>query len=422
MKHILIVDDDRFFRLVTERFLTKQGYDVVMASGGEEALEMLAKQSFDLMITDINMMPMNGMALLEISRRKFPAMGVIMLTGVDEIEVALDAMKKGAFDFLIKPLQIKELYATVQRSLKCYSVAPQDKPILSSVGMLDGLVTESASMSGLCDMLRRVAPANVAVLLCGEPGTEPELIARTLHYYSPRKDAPLLTADCAGMAPEQIAPALFGTADGASGWIDEACGGTLFIHRIEAMPLSTQAELLAALKSRSICPVNGSEPHRIDVRFVFAADADLEERVARKLFNENLFNRLCAIRIEIPPLRSRAEDIPCLVRRTLHRVCASGDATPAISPDAAGILYHYTWPGNLDELEDAVRFATERVGGGVITRETLPPGLVEAFESGSRLAAEPDCCNQLRGHVFKEMVLKKHAKLLGETPEHKERS
>jgi DNA-binding NtrC family response regulator len=412
MSRILVVDDDGFFRKVITKLLTGHGHEISPAASGEEALETLTSQTFDLMISDVNMTPMNGMELLEKAVRFCPEMGVIMLTGHDEIEVAIEAMKKGAFDFLVKPFQMDDLFATVQRSLEYYNVSPENKPLRTRLDGLEGLVAESGLMRKVCDMIRRVAPANVTVLLSGEPGTEKEMVARALHYYSARKDEPFVMFDCSMLPVERIESELPGPDGGTSKTLADvfqaAKGGTVFLDNIEDVPLDLQAKLLSFIQSGRLFTTGGD----VDVRLVVASDKNLEELVAAKAFNENLYYRLSALQIDIPPLNRRPEDIPYLIDQALRRDLKEGEAVPVPDASTRDILYGYIWPGNVGELEAAVRHARALAENGIITRDMLPASVVEAFEEGIRSDVIIRRRDQIKGQAFKAFLREKQEKLL----------
>lgn len=361
---------------------------------------------------------MDGMELLEQAVQAYPDMGVIMLTGHDEIEIAIDAMKKGAFDFLVKPFQMDELFETVQRSLEYYNISPHHPPLRTKLELLEGLVAESAYMRKVCDMIRRVAPANIAVLLSGEPGTEKELIARAIHYYSARNNGPFMTFDCSALPAERIGSALLGPEGGTSkalaGVFKAAQGGTVFLDHIEFVPLDLQIKLLSVVQSGKPCTTCGE----VDVRLVVASDENLEELVAAGAFNDNLYYLIRALEIDIPPLRRRPEDIPFLIEQAFQRNLKDGETAPV--PDAAAreVLYGYPWPGNLRELEDAVRHAHALAGNGTITRDMLPISIVDLFDEGVRSDVIPKRRDQMKGKAFKAFVRGKHEKLLkrNETP------
>jgi DNA-binding NtrC family response regulator len=414
MPRVLVVDDDMFFRKVITKLLTGHGYEITLAGGGEEALQTLQTQAFDLMISDVNMTPMDGMELLEKVRERYPDMGVIMLTGHDEIEIAIEAMKKGAFDFLVKPFQLDDLFATVQRSLEYYNISPEKKPIAARLNGLEGLISNSDSMHKVCDMIRRVAPANVTVLLSGEPGTEKEVIARALHYYSSRKDLAFEAFDCSALPSksektatgESFSPALQSV-------FASAKGGTVFLGHIEAMPLDLQARLLGVVQSGKPCKTCGA----LDVRLVVATSRDLEAMARRGEFNENLYYRLSALEIEIPPLHTRQEDLPLLVEQSLHQQGTPGQPVPVLDAAVREILYSYTWPGNVAELDAAIGHALAQVKNGVITQEMLPERLVEAFHEGVRSNVIINRRDQIKGQAFKNFLHAKREALLNRTAE-----
>ncbi len=418
MPRILIVDDDVFLQVVITNLLSKHGYDIAAASSGEGALQILRNQTFDLMISDIDMLPMNGLELLQKVRESYADMGVVMLTGHDSIDVAVGAMKKGAFDFLAKPFRPDELLSTVQRSLGCYDASPENKPTQTQPDLVVGLVAESAGMRKVCDMIKRVAPANVTVLLCGENGSDKELIARALHQYSPRRHGPFVALNCAKLSAEQMESKLFGCVNGAladqTGLFEAAHKGTLFLDNINALSLETQAKLFSIIQNRKICKVGGANQIEIDVRIVAASSEKLDRLVEQGAFSEDLYCRLSALCIDVPPLRSRREDIPVLVNQALCRNLKSGAETPALDPKTKEILYNYIWPGDTCELEDAVRHARPLMQNGMITKEMLPAKIVAAFEEGVRSSVITSR-EQFKGQAFKAFLNEKKEELLGRT-------
>lgn len=417
MPRVLIVDDDKFFRVVMTKLLTGHGYDITPAESGEEALRILQTQKFDLMISDVNMTPMDGITLLQQVHESYADMGIIMLTGHDSIDVALEAMKKGAFDFLVKPFQLDELFAAVQRSIRYYNASPESKPLQMRLDMVEGLVAESAGMRKVCDVIRRIAPAKVAVLLCGENGTDKVLIARTLHYYSPQKDEPFMALDCAALSEQQVKSELFGdasakTSAAQAGLFHAANGGTLFLDNISAMPLDVQAELLDIIQTEKICNIDGTDPAKIDLRVIVASSEKLDNLVKKGVFHENLYYRLSAVRIDIPPLRSRTEDIPLLVDQIIQRNRGTNAEPPALDPKTKEILYNYIWPGDTQELENAIRHALPLVQNGVITKEMLPEEIVEAFEEGNSSGIIANHREQFKGLAFKTFLHGKQEELM----------
>ncbi|MBC8205622.1 MAG: sigma-54-dependent Fis family transcriptional regulator [Kiritimatiellales bacterium] len=416
MTRILIVDDDMFFRKVITKLLSGHGYDIVAAEGGAEALETLKTNTFDLMISDINMTPMDGMELLEKSREAYPDMGVIMLTGHDEIEVAVSAMKKGAFDFLVKPFQIDELFSTVQRSLTYYNASPESTLLEERVTLLEGLVTGSAAMQKLCEMIRRIAPANVAVLLSGEEGIDYKLIARTLHYYSLRKDAAFVVFDCEAQSADSISRKLFQRSKGQPGLFEAAKDGTLFIDNIHAMPLDAQLELLTWIQFKRGDRVEKPGDMEIDVRVVAASSKKLDQFVEQSVFSDNLYHRLSALQIEVPALHSRPEDIPFLIDQAIHENIEAGKSIPAMGKDARRLLCSYTWPGNHKELVGTIRHLLFLAKDGAITKDLLPPEIIAAAPSGKPVTER----ERLRGQSFSALWQEKQKKIFSKSGESSE--
>ena len=413
MTRILIVDDDMFFRKVITKLLSGHGYDITAAEGGEAALDVLKNETFDLMISDINMTPMDGMELLAKARETYPDMGVIMLTGHNEIEVAVSAMKKGAFDFLVKPFQIDELFSTVQRSLTYYNASPESTLLEERVSLLEGLVTGSAVMQKLCETLRRIAPANIAVLLRGEDGTDYELIARTLHYYSLRKDEAFVIFDCEAQSADSISQKLFQGSDDQPGLFEVAKDGTLFIDNIHAMPIDAQAELLTWIQFKRRDRIEKLGDVEIDVRVVAASSKELDQLVEQRVFSDNLYHRLSAIQIDVPPLHNRSEDIPFLIDQVIHDNMEEGADAPAIGRDARRLLCSYTWPGNQKELVGTIRHLLFLAKDGAITKDMLPPEIIAAAATGKPVVER----ERLRGQSFSALWQEKQKELFGKSGE-----
>lgn len=416
MSHILIVDDEMFFRTIISKVLVGHGYDISSVGSGGEALDVLAKETFDLMISDVNMTPMNGLELLERSRESYPDMGVIMLTGHDEIEIAVDSMKKGAFDFLVKPFEMNELFSTVRRSLRYYSAYPNSHPLERKMHLLEGLVTESAAMHEICDKIRHVAPTDVAVLLYGEKGADYELIARTLHYYSPRTAERFLKFDCLAHPPDTIGSELFGDEEedkeedssSPQGKFAAAKRGTLFIDNIDAMPLDIQVRLLEVIQAKHISKTGYVQS---DVRLIVASSENLGQLAEEGTFTENLYYRLSALSIYLPPLRTRSEDIPFLIDQAIQKNTASGENAPAFGLGVRDMLYRYPWPGNEKELDDTVRKILPLAKKGALTKDMIPEEIVKTMDLANASSGEAGAREQTKGQAFKAYLKKKHKKL-----------
>ncbi|MBI9019815.1 MAG: sigma-54-dependent Fis family transcriptional regulator [Verrucomicrobia bacterium] len=425
MPRILIVDDEPIFRKVLTNLLNGRGYDITAAESGEEALQVLQNHTFDLMISDVSMEPMNGMELLCIVRELYPDMGVSMLTGHATIDTAVEAMKKGAFDYIVKPFKLDELFLTVERMLEYYTATTENKVLKArpeNPEPLAGLVAQSASMRKACQTVERVAPTDIPVLICGESGTGKELVGLSLHRYSPRKNAPFKSINCADVPAQQLEQELFGykknAFDGATattaGLFETAQGGTLFLDEIDALPLDLQAKLLAAIEKKKICNLGSPVPIMINVRIVAASHEDLEALTKRGAFSPELYQRLNALCIHIPPLRQRREDIFPLANRVLSRQIEAGADAPVLNLEAKDVLYNYDWPGNVRELQETIRHAISSADNGMITKEALPAHIVAAVGEGIRAGTIASHREQLKGSSFKALLLEKNKELMAD--------
>ncbi|MBI9021348.1 MAG: sigma-54-dependent Fis family transcriptional regulator [Verrucomicrobia bacterium] len=428
MPRILIVDDEPTILNLLNKILTGQGYDTTPASNGEKALQLLQTESFDLMISDINMTPVNGMELLKKASESYANMGVIMLTAYGTVGTAVEAMKKGAFDYITKPFKLDELVLTVQRALEYHNALTENKTLkarLEHQDQLEGIVAESAGMRKVCDMVERVAPTNATVLVYGESGTGKELVARALHRYSPRKDKTFMAVNCAALPAALMESEMFGHVKGAFtgasstkiGLFETAHGGTLFLDEISSMPLDIQSKLLRVLQDKKIRKVGGSDHTEVDVRIIAASNEKLENLIEQGKFREDLYYRLSVISIDIPPLRSRPEDILPLIDHTLRREIAPNTEPPLLDRETQEILDNYNWPGNVRELENAIQHALTFVQNGVITKETLPAKIVDAVEEGIRSGVITSRREQFKGKSLKAFLHDKEKEFLKRTIE-----
>ncbi len=388
MARILTVDDEPVILNILNKILISNGYDVAPAKNGEEAKRLLEKEHFDLLISDINMEPVNGMEVLRFAREKSPDTQVIMLTAFGTVSTAVEAMKCGAYDYITKPFKLDELQITVQRALEYQSVLAENKGLkerLQSTSRLDNIVSESAGMKQVCDMVERVAPTDATVLIYGESGTGKELVARALHQYSNRKKQEFVAVNCAALPEPLLESEMFGHVKGAftgatsnkEGLFESANGGTLFLDEIGSMPLSIQSKLLRVLQDMQIRKVGGTQNIAVDVRLIAASNERLEVLIKEGRFREDLFYRLSVITIDIPPLRERVTDILPLVQHFL-KIRARPDQNISIDHDAETILERHTWPGNVRELENVIQHAITFAENNTVTRDSLPPKIVES--------------------------------------------
>lgn len=400
MAKILIVDDDPKVLKLLETLLRVDGQNAVPANGGQAALDLLAQQSFELMISDIRMAPMDGMELFRNVHAKWPHLPVILLTAYGTLETAQSALHNGVFDYLTKPFKVDELTKTVKRALSDSQKKAELAGLRSAAAPAspsDSIVSESEAMRRVCEQLRRVAPTDASVLLTGESGTGKEMMAKMLHNNSRRKDKPFRAINCAALTPTELEGELFGYAQATSaassseeqpGLFEAVQGGTLFLDEIARVPTLVQEKLLRVLRERQMYPVGSTTAVAINVRVLAASDVNLDERVQQGTFSQELYMRLAVIVLAIPPLRERPEDLLLMVQHFLRRAVKAGEPCPRIPPEVANLLTQYSWPGNVRELGNAIRHAVAFMPGNEITMDSLPPKIVAcAAEDGASAQA-----------------------------------
>jgi DNA-binding NtrC family response regulator len=406
MARILLIDDEPRMLSLLNSLLKAEGYDVSSIQDSSKVPGILGSESFDLMITDIRMTPLDGMELLKIARQVHPEMPVIILTAFGSVETAIEAMKLGTFDYVTKPFKMDELLITIQRALE-YSRALFENQELREelVGRykFENIVAESPAMRNVCEMIKRVAPADTTVLITGESGTGKELVAKAIHAHSRRKDKKFLAVNCAALPEALLESEMFGHVKGAftgasahkEGLFETANGGTLFLDEISSMPLSIQGKLLRVLQEKELRRVGGNDNIPVDVRVIAATNTSLEALIQKGAFREDLFYRLSVIPIEIKPLRERQEDILPLVYHVLRRDYGEGQPLPKLPSDVKDMLERYTWPGNVRELENAVKHAITFAQDGKITAEVLPPRLLKQVRQGvAKSEAVPETASE----------------------------
>ncbi len=398
MAKILLVDDEPSILSVLSVLLKAEGYEVVPCDGGEKAVELIKSTPFDLMISDIRMRPIDGMALLKLATENQPTMSVLMVTGYGTVETAVEALKLGAFDYITKPFKLDELIITVKRALeynKALSENVQLKAQLTGQYQFENIVAESRAMHNVCEMIERVAPTDTTVLIYGESGTGKEVVAKAIHAHSNRKTKKFLPLNCAALPEALLESELFGHVKGAftgatadkEGLFEVADHGTIFLDEIDSMPLNIQAKLLRVLQDKEIRRVGGNESIATDVRVLAATNTRLEQLIEQNKFREDLYYRLSVIPIEIKPLRERPEDILPLVYHLIRRDLGTNQPVPTVGPDVMSLFEQYSWPGNVRELENALKHAVTFAKDNVITRDCLPAKLQQitsAVDGGLR--------------------------------------
>ena len=378
-KRILIVDDEPSLRKVLQAHLTRFGFEVRTASDGLEAIELLSDDLFQAVVTDLKMPRMDGMALLNWVTENQPGLPVILITAYGTVDVAVDALKRGAFDFVTKPFDRDELRMTLEKAVA--SEAAAGARLQDELQGRFEIIGRTPAMREMYQLIEKVAPSPTTVLISGESGTGKELVARALHHQSDRRDAPFVQINC-GAIPESLFEAeLFGYEKGAftgavtrkPGRFELADGGTLFLDEVGELPRDLQVKLLRALQERQIDRVGGLGPVKVDVRLIAATNVDLMEAVQNGDFREDLYYRLNVIPIHLPPLRERTDDIPLLVENFLSKFNQRLDkAVQRVAPDAMAALFAYRWPGNIRELENLMERSVLLSEGDTIRLTDLP--------------------------------------------------
>ncbi len=377
---ILIIDDDTSLRRVVEYNLQEAGYRVVSAARGEEGLALFAEESPDLVITDMKMPGMDGMQVLNAVKERAADALVIIVTAFGTVDLAVEAMKAGAYDYITKPFNRDELRLIVAKALQFRGMAAENVRLrdeLSDKADYRTIVGSSKIMERVFEIVRKVADTDASVLITGESGTGKELVARSIHRHSSRRDAPFIAVNCAAIPRDLLESELFGHVRGAftgaikdkPGKFQLADGGTIFLDEVGELPLELQPKLLRVLQERVVEPVGGSKPSKLDVRVVAATNLDVEKALASSSLREDLYYRLAVIPIHLPPLRERRDDIALLLRY----FCGKHGADRVLFENSAmAALSSYRWPGNVRELENLVeRLLIMRVTD-TITRDDLP--------------------------------------------------
>jgi DNA-binding NtrC family response regulator len=381
-ERILVVDDAPDTLEVLQRNLQSQGYTVFTAPGVGEATRILEETPLDLVITDLKMPKVSGLDLVRHVQENFRNTEVMMITGYPSVGGAVDAVKAGAEEYLAKPFTDKELFSAVRRALdklrmrRAAQAAPYRAPRAPH-----GLVGESPAMQKVFAAIAKAAPTPATVLITGESGTGKELVARAIHYASPRAPAPFVPVSCAAIPEGLLESELFGYVKGAftgaaetrAGFFQTADGGTVFLDEISATSLSTQVKLLRVLQDREVCMVGSTRPRKVDIRILAATNKNLLGLVKKEVFREDLYFRLNVITIDLPPLRDRDDDVLLLIHHCAATYAGElGKPTPRFSDQALGVLRNYHWPGNVRELENVIQRLVVMTEGDLIEVPDLP--------------------------------------------------
>ena len=393
---ILVVDDEPAQRTVLGGFLRKRGLEVAQGASVEEGLAHVSARTIDLVLTDLRMPGGGGLALLEGVRAINPEIPVVVMTAFGTVATAVDAMKKGAADYLTKPIDLDELEVLIGRTLERRALVAENRELrreLETRYRLAGLETANAKMSEAINTAARAAASRATILIRGESGTGKELLARAIHHASPRSKGPLVAVNMAAVPETLVESELFGHERGAftgadrerRGRFELADGGSLFLDEIGDLPRATQAKLLRVLQEQTFERLGGTRSLHVDARVIAATNRDLEAMVRQGEFREDLYYRLNVVTIDLPPLRSRREDIPLLVDHFLRRFAAeSKAAVESVSREAMDVLLKYEYPGNVRELENIVHRAVVLARGPVVSTADLPLHVAELRSEGQQ--------------------------------------
>jgi len=386
---ILVVDDELAQRELVSGFLKKQSFDVTSVESGEKALELFRQESFDLVLTDQKMPDMSGLELLQAIHAVNPETAVVLMTAYGSIEAAVSSIRGGAIDYLTKPLNLDELLFRLRQAgerRRLFSENRDLREALQERHRIEGIIGESGPMLEVLSLVRRVAPSEATVLIRGESGTGKELIAKAIHFASPRARGPLVKVNCAALPETLLESELFGHEKGAftgavtsrQGRFEMANGGTIFLDEIGDLPLHLQAKLLRVLQEREYEKVGSSRPVKVNVRIVGASHRPLEDLIKAGQLREDLYYRLNVVTIFIPPLRERRSDISLLIDHFLrHYAEKNGKTVRGLTPEGRDILLRYDYPGNVRELENIIERAVVLTRDDVIGSGDLPLTLQE---------------------------------------------
>ncbi len=404
MPNILVADDELNMRLVLQALLTREGYEVFLAEDGREALQIIKSQNISTVITDLKMPHLDGKALLEWVRANRPALPVIIITAYGTVASAVEAVKKGAFDYITKPFELEEIRAVLDKALKTAALEEGELGETPDVTG-PGLIASSRAMEEIYEGIRRVAPTSTTVLITGETGTGKELIAKAIHLASPRRNNPFIKINCAAIPPNLLESELFGYEKGAftganlkkQGKIEIAHKGTLFLDEIGELPKEMQVKLLRVIQEKEFERIGGLRTIKVDVRLLAATNRDLPREVKKGTFREDLFYRLNIFPLNLPPLRDRKEDIAPLAEYFLERFNKKlSRRIEALDEEVLALFKRYPWPGNVRELENILERLILIARDDRIVIDDIPPGMKEAAAA-----------SEAEGRGFKD-VLREH--------------
>jgi two-component system response regulator PilR (NtrC family) len=422
---VLVIDDEEIMREVLEVLLTSEGYDVRLAAGGGEGLELARSMPFDAAIVDVMMPAMDGLTVLDELKKVDEEIAVIMITAFASVDTAVAAMKRGAFDYITKPFKNDEVLVVLRNAVERKRLETENRVLRQNIQeryhKFDNIVGRSPRMRQVFDLIIQAAPSRSTILIQGESGTGKELVARALHTHSARADRAFVTVNSGNLPPDLLESNLFGHVKGAftgamypkKGLFEVADRGTIFFDEIGNIPLETQPKLLRVIQEREFMRLGGVDTIKVDVRIIAATNVDLLRMVEDGRFREDLYYRLHVITIPLPALRERREDIPLLVHHFLQKYAEeNGRSSLEILPDALDLLTEYDWPGNVRELENVIERAVVLSPGPTIGPDLIP----EQMRRRSMFHA-PDIVVPPEGIAFRDVVTDFEKRLIEATLE-----
>jgi two-component system NtrC family response regulator len=401
---ILIVDDEKNYPLILSSVLEDEGFETLTANSGQAALEILKSSDVDLVLTDMKMPVMNGIQLLEKIKDKDPDLPVIMMTAHGTVEKAVAAMQKGAYNYVLKPFDNERLILFVNKANAMYRVIKENRRLrhdIESRYSFENIIGKSKKMQDVFEMIQKVAPVTANVLIEGKSGTGKELVAKAIHFNSPRHDKPFIAVSCSALAENLLESELFGHEKGAftgavfmhKGRFEVADSGTLFLDEIGELSQNLQVKLLRVLQDKIVERVGGSRPISVNIRLIVATNKTLKEEVRQGRFREDLFYRINVIHISLPPLRERQEDIRLLVDHFIEKYTNERKSAPPITgveQEVDRLLIEYGWPGNVRELENVIERAMILCTGNTISTNDLPKDFKENINDTKFLDGIPE--------------------------------
>jgi two-component system, NtrC family, response regulator len=403
MESILVVDDEKNYTAVLNAVLEEEGFETFVANSGAKALEVIEREEISLVITDMKMPVMDGLALLEKIKRRQPDMPVILMTAHGTVDKAVEAMQKGAYTFILKPFENERLVMYANKAVELHRLVKDNQRLQHEVEYqysFDNIIGKSQAMQNVFKTIRKVGPASATVLILGESGTGKELVAKSIHFNSPRRNKPIIAVNCAALAENLLESELFGHEKGAftgaisrkKGRFEMADGGTIFLDEIGELPPSLQVKLLRVLQEKTIERVGGTLPIPVDIRVIAATHRSLKQEIEEGRFREDLFYRLNVVRIQLPPLKQRPEDIHLLIDHFIRKYSKerpAGKTITQVDPAVERLFQDYHWPGNVRELENTIERVMVLCPGPAITIEDLPTELRDHVHNTLHLEGIP---------------------------------